>query len=147
MDLRGRIETAFATVSPPAPDNLVVPTYDDEGVVLFFRGKSWRELSVEDLRRHEVALSFFSAEAFRYYLPAFMLADLDDPVRADIIGPGILFHFSPPSPYWAPQLRSRLALFSREQKDAIVQFVRTRGPHYEDPAKIEPIIGVIQNGI
>jgi hypothetical protein len=41
-----------------------------------FRGTDWRTLEPEFLDRHSAALSFFSQAGLRYFLPAYLLADL-----------------------------------------------------------------------
>jgi hypothetical protein len=147
VDLRSEIEMAFAEVPQPSPDALVIPTYDDEGISTFFRGKNWRTPTVEELRRHEVALSLLSAEAFRYYLPAFMLAELEEPDKADLIGPGIIFHFSKPAPYWVSELRRRLSLLTGKEKAAIRRFITERGPHCCDEAQIREALEILEHGI
>lgn len=78
------IEEGFARTPPPDPRRLT-DTYDDEGVGEYFGGRPWQGHSVHDLRYHSCALSFFTAPAFRYYLPAFMLAAIDSRREADII--------------------------------------------------------------
>ena len=149
MGLVERIEAAFENVPPPRTERIVTPTYDDEGVTAFFDGKRWKDLSIDDLRTHHVALSFFSPEAFHYYLPAFMLAELRDPIAAGQIGPSLLFHFSRPEEQsWEPELTARLALLTPEQKAVIADFIRDRGRvcGYSE-AEAEEIVDVVQNGI
>jgi hypothetical protein len=121
MDLREQIERAFDQTPMPA-GILVDPLSDDEGVSNYFRGRSWRGHKVQDLRFHEVALSFFEPEAFRYYLPAFMLATLEDPAAADIIPHGILFHLSAPDD---PRVWARLCAFAPGELDAVAAFVES----------------------
>ena len=60
-------------------------TKQDEGIVDYFRGTTWHGHAVADLRYHSVALVFFTDAAFRYWLPAFMLAALGDAETADVI--------------------------------------------------------------
>ena len=62
-----------------------------------FDGKTWSSLTdVKYLRYYESALSLMTPEARRYYLPAFMIAALTDPVSADVILDGLEFGFTPP---------------------------------------------------
>ena len=45
-----------------------------------FRGKAdWISLEAEFLDAHADALSFFSQSGFRFFLPAYLVADLFDP--------------------------------------------------------------------
>lgn len=91
--VRTKIERAFADTPSPGEeyDAISATRQDDEGIVEYFRGTSWRGHRVQDLRYHSVALSFFTDAAFRYWLPAFMIAELEDPATADIIAQDIAF--------------------------------------------------------
>ena len=119
MDARRLIEAAFADTPRPDPP-LVEPTYDDEGVSDYFAGRTWRGNRVVDLRFHEAALVFFTPDAFRYYLPAFLLASLDDREEADVIPDHVVDHFSHHArPSWAKRVES----FSPAECDAIIAFL------------------------
>lgn len=56
-----------------------------------FCGRHWRDLSFADLRGESAALSFFTPEAFRFFLPAFIRISLLDPEAADLIPDAILW--------------------------------------------------------
>src|SRR4051794_22113680 len=92
MGVREHIVDAFNDTPMPGPGDVSVPTYDDEDTANYFTGKAWQGHSARALREHESSMCFFTPGAFRYYLPAFMLAELDDPETADVIAEGILFH-------------------------------------------------------
>jgi Family of unknown function (DUF6714) len=115
-----------------------------------FRGRDWKSLDPEFLDQHYTALSFFSEAGFRYFLPAYLVADLRDALRtADP-----LFHlthgfsdnavqqqvgdrtfqirfgrsqFVNPRRYGAMRTvdyaRYRLSVFSREEAAAIVNYL------------------------
>lgn len=82
--LKNQIRSAFAEVQYPGDERL---RGSDEGDEPFqtereFRGKrDWRDLDAEFLDSSPnglgSALSFFSHEAFRFYLPAYLIADID----------------------------------------------------------------------
>jgi hypothetical protein len=77
------IRAAFADTPYPGDDSLVRSTGDEpDEVVELFRGRTdWRALDAEFVDRAGAAspsaLSFFSPGAFRFYLPAYLVADLD----------------------------------------------------------------------
>lgn len=78
-----RISNAFHAVRYPGDGNLAGSSYGEEPAALEreFRGRTdWRELEARFLDQAPdgwgSALSFFSARAFRFYLPAYLLADL-----------------------------------------------------------------------
>lgn len=133
-DIRAAIHHAWQDSAPPPPDRISAPTYDDEGVAAYFCGRTWREHEVAALRYHSVGLSFFTAEAFCYYLPAYMLAVLADPEAADVIYDSILFHLSPEQlgKQWADSYRARIAGFTEEQKRAISAYLSFCGARCDD---------------
>lgn len=86
--LKAHIRGAFASAPPPAPTAIRGSHEGDEPFLLEadFRGvPDWRELTASFIDRAPdgfgTALSFFSREAFRYYLPAYLVADLDDALK------------------------------------------------------------------
>ena len=142
-NVKKSIIEAFAHTPPPADNNISSETYDDEGTSAFFKGKTWQVLSVNELKKHSSSLTFFTAEAFRYYLPAFMLAEIENPLEADVIGQNILSHFSPPGQddFWKPIYEERLSRFSQPERVAIANFVVFYGKTYSYPKKeIEMIL-------
>lgn len=81
--LISKIELAFADVTYPGDEDLTDSTYGEEPAALIeeFRGKvDWRVLDAEFLDLAPdgwgSALSFFSSNALRFYLPAYMIADI-----------------------------------------------------------------------
>lgn len=83
IELISRIEQAFADVTYPGDEDLTDSTYGEEPAALVeeFRGKTdWRQLDPEILDQAPdgwaSALSFFSASALRFYLAAYLIADL-----------------------------------------------------------------------
>ena len=95
--LEEQIKAAFASVPAPPVWCLVDSREGDEPRLLEndFRDKSdWRLLTPEFLDSapdgFASALSFFSDEAFRFYLPAYLLADL----RGQLQRVEVLFHLT-----------------------------------------------------
>ena len=78
-----KIEKAFANVEYPGDSNLTDSEYGEEPAALIdqFRNKSdWKVLEPSFIDQAPdgwgSALSFFSADALRFYLPAYLIADL-----------------------------------------------------------------------
>src|SRR5258708_5803014 len=139
--------------------------YDEVGA---FKGKTeWASIEAEFLDAHAAALSFFSEAAFRFYFPAYLIADLNSQLRtADP-----LFHlthgfsdisvnvpvkdrvfvvktgksqFVNPRRYGAATFfdhaRYRLSIFTREEASAIVdylEFKRDSDPNALDNVGID----------
>jgi len=110
------IREAFADVPYPGDENISASRYD-EGMSGYFSGTSQEGHAARDLRRHASALSFFTSEAFHYYLPAFAIAVLQEPEDADIIYDHLIYDFHASS-----STRERLELFNAAQREAMVQY-------------------------
>jgi hypothetical protein len=116
--LKEQIRIAFASVRYPGDKQLRGSDQTDEpfAVEHEFYGKSdWQVLSSEFIDQVPkglgTALGWFSDAAFRFYLPAYLIADLD----------GTLEH-SQPLAYLIDQFE-RFAAFSREQAAAVAAYL------------------------
>jgi hypothetical protein len=124
-----QIEAAFADTPAPGDkfEDISATSYGEEGVVDYFRGTTWRGHRTRDLRIHDCALSYFTDKAFRYWLPAFMIAELEDPVVADVIGEGIAFHLTE-----SDGAAARLRQFAQGELEAIAAFLEECARRYAD---------------
>jgi len=123
----GLIEDAWREVPYPGDDKIFTPdSYDDEDIVNYFAGTTWRGHSPVDLRCHSSAFTFFTPQAFHYWLPAFMIAAIQNPAEADVI-----CDFIPRSVYndYAPQ---RWQLFSPAQRRAVAAYLRFQIERFPD---------------
>jgi hypothetical protein len=149
-EIKELIGRAFATVERPGDWALRGSNEGDEPyrVEQEFRGKDdWRALDPAFLDQApgglSSALSFFSDEAFRYFLPAYLVADLegklesvdpvfhlchglDDASRAEKVN---LRRYGERT--WLDEKRHKFAVFTREEATAIVAFLRYRAEHDE----------------
>jgi hypothetical protein len=158
MDDKGavihQIQSAFAKTQHPG-DRFLQGSFDGsepyEEVRAFHGKKDWKQLEPEFLDSHHSALHFFSEGALRFYLPAFLIADLNDELRtADPLftlvhglaeeevnitinqrvfvrrtGRSALIN---PRRYgaitYAEYAQMRLSVFTREESQAIVAYLR-----------------------
>jgi hypothetical protein len=68
-----RIERAFADVPRPRNDELLHPQCFDDGDIQALYGiERWQDVPDDVIEREYAALSFLSAAAFRYFLPAYL---------------------------------------------------------------------------
>ncbi len=163
-----QIRVAWEKMPYPGDDNLAGKTSacpsEYTYVADYFRGKQWTKGNLTGLQRdyagpENACLSFMSAQAFRYYLPAYMLMAVQDRERApDSAVSGL----SPPrenprlyqlaeqahrdaglqgvsNPFAPEQVRTRLewwkertAGFAAEQKQAIVRFLEYMTQEHRD---------------
>lgn len=131
-ELREKVISTFADVHYPGDDCLGAPDGRDDGenVTEFFRGKNWRWLKSNELACGPHALHFMTLEAFHYYLPAYLLASLEED-SGEVID-SVLSIITPPHPNIVfPQLNNaavdefqvRYEYFSSAQKRAVKDFV------------------------
>ncbi len=116
-DVRMEIETAFEyTPSPGDRQPDITVTAADEGVAEHFSRTTWHCHSAAELCRFTCALTYFTDDAFRYWLPAFMLAELEDPDAAELSKTLIESRIEN-----MPEVV--LAVFTKPEKLAIVSFL------------------------
>lgn len=129
MNVRQTIELAFEDVGYPGDVNIIRcscsicrQTSD------YFRGTRWQAHTLENLRKHQLALSLFTPEAFQYFLPAYMLATLDAWCETCLIPFLITKQFLPPRSDEDPRRQEhhakRMALFTPAQREAIIAYLR-----------------------
>ena len=136
------IEDAWRDVPYPGDDKIFTPdSYDDEDIVNYFGGTTWRGHEPARLRAHSSAFTFFTPEAFHYWFPAFMIAAIQDPEEADVI-----LHYIPWSlnDRYAPK---RWALFSLAQRQAVAAYLRFQIEKFPDCAGDERnALDVLESG-
>ncbi len=87
-----KIHSAFGANDRP-PDHLLQGSsegcepYEETSA---FAGKDWRDLESSFLDGHYCALGFFSEAGFRYFLPAYLIADL----RGELLTADPVFHLT-----------------------------------------------------
>ena len=87
------IRRAFASTPRPGDAFLVGSREgcEPEESVTPFRGREWQSLDAALLDANYTSLGFFSEGGFRYFLPAYLIADVQQALRtADPV-----FHFDP----------------------------------------------------
>lgn len=148
QQLKTLILGAFASVERPGNWALRGSDEGEEPYLLEkeFQDKTdWRTLDAEFLDQapdgYSSALSFFSDEAFRYFLPAYLIADLDSSLR--MVDP--LFHLchglddasrnKPVNPRrfgarnWYEAKRHKFAVFTGDEARAILAYLRYKAAH------------------
>lgn len=92
------IETAFATTPYPGDDN-IGQSHEIDSVTKAFKGKSWRDVSMKLAFDYRGELSYFTPNAFRFYLPGFMIAVLQHPEAVDTLPTNLILRLTPPEAF------------------------------------------------
>jgi hypothetical protein len=127
--LKRQIREAFRDVPPPVKPGLDAMHYGEGGAVIWdANGRSWEELLQDRyfLAYHAPSLPLLSPSEFRFFLPAYLIASLDDPELATDIEEFTLFNLTPSTSddkdgdVW---LLRRIELLDRAQREAIRAFL------------------------
>jgi len=115
-----QIEDAWADAKYPGDEFIFTPdSYDDEDITDYFRDTTWKGHSVAELRAHCSAISsFFTPQAWLYWLPAYLIAAIEDPEE---LSQGIDSITTSLSNRY-PDSKDRIALLNTAQKIALVHF-------------------------
>lgn len=124
--IKKQIEDAFSDT--PKPDDASIGYNPDDWesaeLALAFKGRHWQDITPAELQYH--SSSFLSSEGFHYYLPAYLLAALDDYgslLQKTVFGLGPPNESSPRAKdVWAWQLE-RFERLSSAQKRAVRVFL------------------------
>jgi len=132
-DLVELISKVFPSEPYPDESSIVTNRETVEGteeyeIAQAFRGKSWKGIDSDTVRYHSVALAFFTPEASRYFLPAYMTLCITNYEEVDHATTALIGALKLPEEDKITGLtRSRFLEitneFTDEQKNAIAHFL------------------------
>ncbi len=137
-ELIALIEQAFADTVYPGDDKLINANHcnECEEIAQSFQGKQWQQLTDPDfLRYNHAAISLMYPEGFRFYLPAFMIDGLNDPIDDELIPDSIEYHLTPPKTEGA-EAEEWFAKFGQTTMDYFLNRVSGFSPHQKKAIKI-----------
>lgn len=140
------IHAAFGASEPPKD---IVTTMgggsEPTHIVSYFTGKIWSEITIKNASDDRYsgdlssALLFMTDEAFKYFLPAYLLMLLNEIDTADLIVERVFYRLTLPAEGQADRAacEKKFDLFSREQKQLIARFIANQVStlHYNEEAK------------
>ena len=131
-----KIEKAFADNIFPGDDNLASYSYEEgELIKRHFSGQNdWRNLSADFIDK-DGALAFFSNEAYRFFLPAYMIADIKGHLEWNDPSVSLCWNLTPQygnqkiAEIWgggtmAEQAKKCFEPLTHEQVSAIISYLR-----------------------
>lgn len=122
-----QIRVAFS--SARVPSVLVRDPHDYCGSELIstFGGRSWEDVSAEDIALHKDDHLQLSLEGLFFLLPAYMVHSIDEPEVTDVAMESTCMNLSPDvlaGVYGAEELDSRVAALTESQVGAISSYLR-----------------------
>jgi hypothetical protein len=128
MNTRESIESAFAEVPYPGDDNIAdhQNCLECEELRTYLRGKTWKELSFPKLHDFHEALPLLTPEAFRFFLPGYMLAALTNWDESGMIPYSIVQIGGYHDDAWnvRDEARENRKIFSPRQREAIGSWLK-----------------------
>jgi hypothetical protein len=124
-ELQEAICSEFGKLQYPGDSSLVHNSDDWESAELLkdFLGKKWKDLTIDLIvPKHGNDLFLLTNEAYRYYLPGFMLLMLNSFYESDILADAVI---SSLNPFFSELDRflKRISEFSTPQKKVIKEFL------------------------
>lgn len=159
-----QIQTAFAQV-PHCGNHNITNSYDDTETIALkneFKDKTnWQNLDSTFLDQapdgFSSALSFFTKEAFRFYLPAYLLAD----IRQQLQCVDVVFHLThgltnsakynelkihnQPKTTWYESTKNKFAIFLPPEKQAITAYLQYKKLYAEFESDKQDIDEALHN--
>jgi hypothetical protein len=123
-EAKANIRAAFASSEEPSPskvENNHCPECQETAAL--FAGRRWDEVSVASLLNPRPSISLLTPAAFRYYVPALMLACIEAPRELDVVPDSLIGSLSPPNAKATGHTAERLS-FTRTQAGAVLAFLR-----------------------
>ena len=147
QELKAFIREAFQDVEYPGDDNIagcsrsLLPQgcYECDGIAAHFKGTTWQEHTPQTLSGYDDTLSLFHLGARHYYLPAFMLAELETGQSEELWD--LLPNLDISHQFYRIEDESSkefIALLSKSQRRAVVEyfkFLNTDEDGYRPSAK------------
>lgn len=91
-----QVEEAFARTPYPGDERICRAGADGGDLMRAFRGKAWADVQLATLLNYHIDMPIMTPEAFRYYLPAFMLAVLFFYQHSGTLPMSLLHNLTPP---------------------------------------------------
>lgn len=136
-ELKEKITEAFRHVPYPGDDHLITNQspfwHEQQELGQMLRGRPWTSLRLVDV--HNTSATMLTPEAFHYYIPAYMLAVIDDYEDADVLPEYTFGWLDPvdtkihPTDEWFARFFS---LLGAEQRAAIGEYMRFLRMKFDD---------------
>ena len=132
-----QIDQAFSGAKYPGDDGIVTDNsrsnLECAEVATAFRGRHWSEIPLETLAYENQALFFFTPEAYRFYLPAYLKGMVSHYDELDAAVAATLFSLTRP-PYLKDRrdYLQRIEIFTVPQRKAIISSLQWLNEHHAE---------------
>lgn len=149
QELVRKIRSSFKETPYPGDNNIGIGWPDGDEVEDAFKGKDWKDLSPELLFDHRDKLPFLQPEAFRFYLPAYLLAVLFHYGKMDTLIENLPFNLGAFTSESQPSKRliENAKIMTSDQKAVIVEFLKNYSDIFPEGFVTEYISENVARGI
>ena len=146
-EVRRLLEGAFASTPVPEEGHVTACTCEAcRDFVALVEGRPWREVEREVLLLHRDRLPFLTPAGYRHYLPAYLLAALDEGPEARRVLQSTLVYMGGRVPaHINPILRRYIARFSPEEARVVAGCLRLVSEDDPDPEARDLARGALDN--
>jgi hypothetical protein len=156
-ELKSLIRDAFKDVPYPGDEHIAGCSRsaspsgcrECDGIAAHFKGTTWQEHNLQTLIGCDSAVTLFHAGALHYYLPAFLLAEIDDPTELiPNVYDRIEFNYSSQQEEFKTRVRENVNLLSIPQREALIEYFKYRWTfdgEYDPDKRIFQIIDFLRS--
>ncbi|TWT64952.1 hypothetical protein Pan14r_54540 [Crateriforma conspicua] len=123
MEVVDQIRNAFPVHPIPTSEAAIEDTYCVEHLHEILAGRPWDEPTVQDYRMCDDGFSLLTVAGLGYYLPGYLIAKIDDPETADILGEYVTYTLGGTSDFCRTRMTELGRLMDPAKGDAILAWL------------------------
>lgn len=117
--VKWKIQQAFPVCGIPAASIAIQQTHSVEHLHEILGGRFWNSLTPTQYRHCSDGFCLLTVVGLHYYLPGYMIAELDDPGEADVVAEYWTYSLGGDSEFYIQRMKSLGELITLDQMDAI----------------------------
>lgn len=121
--VKRKIQQAFPVCGIPAASAAIQQTHSVEHLHEILGGRCWNSLTPTEYRHCSDGFSLLTVPGLHYYLPGYMIAELDDPAEADVVAEYWTYSLGGSSEFTNQRMASLGELVTLDQIDAIALWI------------------------
>lgn len=121
--VKHKIQEAFPVSGVPAASAAIEQTHSVEHLYEILGGRCWTDLTPTQYRRCSDGFSLLTVIGLHYYLPGYMISELDDPQEADVVAEYWTYHLGGDSEFDTLRMNSLGELITLAQIEAVALWI------------------------
>lgn len=92
---------------------------------IWFTGRDWHTITWEEWQKRNAGFTFFSSEAFAYYLPSVLLLSLENQKHTLLVAQSLIWELdkSPSAEDWDPHFYDRFSVLQVDECEALKKWL------------------------